>query len=91
VVSAFTDSLDPIKLYEYAAAGRPVVSTPVAGFRDDTSGRVRTAEDQAFVAEVRSVIERDRVISIHRPEDAGADWGNRVAQMAAVIARVGTA
>lgn len=34
VVTPFTESLDPIKLYEYAAVGRPVVATPVAGFRD---------------------------------------------------------
>ena len=33
VVTGFTDSLDPIKVYEYLAAARPVVSTPVAGFR----------------------------------------------------------
>jgi teichuronic acid biosynthesis glycosyltransferase TuaH len=33
VVDEFTESLDPIKLYEYRAVGRPVVSTPVAGFR----------------------------------------------------------
>lgn len=29
----FTESLDPIKAYEYRAVGRPVVATPVAGFR----------------------------------------------------------
>ena len=34
VVTPFTDSLDPIKVYEYLAAARPVVSTPVAGFRE---------------------------------------------------------
>src|SRR6185312_5614750 len=34
LVDSFTDSLDPIKLYEYRAVGRPIVSTPVAGFRD---------------------------------------------------------
>lgn len=34
VVNAFTESLDPIKLYEYLAVGRPIVSTPIAGFRD---------------------------------------------------------
>ena len=34
VVTEFTDSLDPIKVYEYLAAARPVVSTPVAGFRE---------------------------------------------------------
>ncbi len=35
VVTQFTDSLDPIKLYEYQSVARPVVSTPVAGFRDN--------------------------------------------------------
>lgn len=34
VVSPFTDSLDPIKMYEYMATGKPIVSTPCAGFRD---------------------------------------------------------
>ncbi|MHB1847054.1 MAG: glycosyltransferase [Deltaproteobacteria bacterium] len=29
----FTESLDPIKAYEYRAVGRPIVATPVAGFR----------------------------------------------------------
>ena len=47
VVTEFTDSLDPIKVYEYLAAGRPVVSTPVAGFRelDDDAGRRRRRDD----------------------------------------------
>ena len=40
VVTAFTDSLDPIKVYEYLAAERPVVSTPVAGFRELEVGHV---------------------------------------------------
>jgi len=33
-MSAFTESLNPIKLWEYLAAGKPIVSTDVAGFRD---------------------------------------------------------
>ncbi len=33
-VSAFTESLNPIKLWEYLAAGKPIVATDVAGFRD---------------------------------------------------------
>jgi len=33
-VTAFTESLNPIKLWEYLAAGKPIVSAPVAGFRD---------------------------------------------------------
>jgi glycosyltransferase involved in cell wall biosynthesis len=43
VVSPFTESLDPLKLYEYLAVGRPVVSTAVAGFRDAPADRVRIA------------------------------------------------
>ncbi len=34
VVTEFTESLNPIKLWEYLAAGKPIVSTNVAGFRD---------------------------------------------------------
>ncbi len=34
VVTPFTESLNPIKLWEYLAAGKPIVSTNVAGFRD---------------------------------------------------------
>ena len=30
----FTESLDPIKAYEYRAVGRPIVTTSVAGFRE---------------------------------------------------------
>jgi teichuronic acid biosynthesis glycosyltransferase TuaH len=33
-VTAFTESLNPIKLWEYLAAGKPIVSTDVAAFRD---------------------------------------------------------
>ncbi|MDQ4039108.1 MAG: glycosyltransferase [Actinomycetota bacterium] len=33
LVTAFTLSLDAIKAYEYAAAGRPVVATPTSGFQ----------------------------------------------------------
>jgi glycosyltransferase involved in cell wall biosynthesis len=34
LVTPFTESLNPIKLWEYLAAGKPIVSTSVAGFRD---------------------------------------------------------
>ena len=56
VVTAFTDSLDPIKVYEYLAAGRRVVSTPVAGFRalEPSQASVTPAAD--FVASVRQAL-----------------------------------
>ena len=52
----FTDSLDPIKLYEYQAVGRPVVSTPVAGFRDADDPRITIASGGAFAAAVAAAV-----------------------------------
>lgn len=34
LVTPFTMSLSPLKLYEYLASGLPIVSTPVSGFKD---------------------------------------------------------
>lgn len=85
VVTPFTDSLDPIKVYEYAAVGRPVVSTPVAGFRD--AARTSLAAGEDFVDTVRDALPaRTRF-----PEGADTDlptWRDRVVQMEQVIARV---
>lgn len=84
VVTAFTESLDPIKLYEYAAAGRPVVSTPVAGFRD--AAGVLVGEPSQFPALVGQVLAG----SSGWVPGSGvvADWADRVTAMAAVLARV---
>lgn len=87
VVTPFTDSLDPIKLYEYQAAGRPVVSTPVAGFRDADDPRIAIAAGDAFVEAVRTT-----ATAPSQNEDCSArdvaDWTDRVQSMAAVIARL---
>ena len=48
VVTGFTDSLDPIKVYEYLAAGLPVVSTPVAGFREIGLAHVSVVPGEPF-------------------------------------------
>lgn len=56
VVTPFTMSLDPIKRYEYAAVGRPVVSTPVTGFADADDPRVTVASGDAFAAAVRAAV-----------------------------------
>ena len=56
VVTPFTESLDPIKLYEYRAAGRPVVSTPVAGFRGSDDPQVAVADRAAFPEAVRAAL-----------------------------------
>jgi teichuronic acid biosynthesis glycosyltransferase TuaH len=88
IVDAFTDSLDPIKLYEYQAVGRPVVSTPVAGFRDADDDRIVIADPADFAGAVRAAV------AASTPFPAGADrevpdWSTRVTAMQDVLSRLG--
>jgi len=92
LVDGFTDSLDPLKLYEYLAVGRPVVSTPVAGFRDlSPSSRVRVVERPGFAA---AVVEALRTAPRSPGPEMTADldpvptWDQRVREMAVVLSRV---
>ncbi len=56
-VTPFTESLDPIKAREFLAVGRPVVSTPVAGFRELAPPFV-LAESEQFVEAVTAALSR---------------------------------
>lgn len=87
VVTEFTDSLDPIKLYEYQAVGRPVVSTPVAGFRDTDDPRITIASGDEFAAAVAAAVPAASRFPAGAVA-AVADWGDRVAAMAAVVQRL---
>ncbi|SDM42065.1 glycosyltransferase [Microbacterium azadirachtae] len=87
LVTAFTESLDPLKLYEYQAVGRPVVATPVAGFREAAGDRIRLADADEFAA----VTLRTLADAAESPDSgpdpvAAADWSQRVAEMRAVLA-----
>ena len=83
VVNGFTDSLDPIKLYEYLAVGRPVVSTPVAGFRTLVSAALRVTETALFPDAVAAVLSEphDTVLVEDVP-----DWADRVTAYEEVLA-----
>jgi len=94
VVDEFTDSLDPLKLYEYRAVGRPVVSTPVAGFRDTTDPRVAVAPADGFAAAVRdALVESTRGPTLEPGAGLGPEpdaepiptWVRQVALMADVV------
>ncbi|GGI46680.1 glycosyltransferase involved in cell wall biosynthesis [Agromyces flavus] len=91
VVTTFTDSLDPIKLYEYQAVGRPVVSTAVAGFRDADDPRITIADDDDFPAAVAAALPATWRFPERTDGGAGAvpDWSERVEAMAGVLASMG--
>lgn len=85
-VDEFTNSLDPIKLYEYQAVGRPIAATPVAGFvelRGTPGVAIETAEflPEAIVGLLRTPP------ALVGPFDV-ADWSDRVARMGAVLRTV---
>jgi teichuronic acid biosynthesis glycosyltransferase TuaH len=81
VVSEFTDSLDPIKVYEYLAAARPVVSTPVAGFRELHEAHVEVVPAPRLAASVMA--------RVADPLDVQAvavpSWDDRADAMLAVV------
>lgn len=87
VVTDFTDSLDPIKLYEYQAVGRPVVATPVAGFRDADDPRITIASGEVFATAVASAVPAASRFP-DGADGAVADWSDRVSEMAAVLRRL---
>ncbi len=55
LVNPFTETLDPIKAYECLAAGRPTVTTPVAGFRE-LGAPITLADRSEFVGAVRRAV-----------------------------------
>jgi glycosyltransferase involved in cell wall biosynthesis len=82
-----TRSMDPIKLYDYLATGKPIVSTPVAGierFRDviyvgDTA--------QAFVAGVESALQEPPALRERRLDYARHNtWSRRGRETWSLIA-----
>lgn len=86
LVNAFTESLDPIKAYEYRAAARPVVSTPVPGFREPATGVVN-GTGTAFVDAVVGLV----TSAPHEDLTTGADvpsWEQRSDELATVLSRL---
>jgi teichuronic acid biosynthesis glycosyltransferase TuaH len=77
--TAFTESLNPIKLWEYLAAGKPIVTTPVAGFRDypDLCRLAGTADE--FIAGCHeAVAEGSAKTPARQAEAAKHTWASRV-------------
>jgi glycosyltransferase involved in cell wall biosynthesis len=64
-MNRLTSASNPIKLYEYLAAGKPVVSTAVPEVCDNASELVYVAEDEEdFVWKVEEAVEESK-----KPED----------------------
>jgi len=84
-VSPFTESLDPIKAREFLAVGRPVVATPVAGFRD-LGPPVVVASSENFVDQVAQILARPALPAGPGPLLTSlTTWSNQAAEFLAVL------
>ena len=72
-ITALTTSMDPMKVYEYLAAGLPVVSTPVLDANRFAVG-VRVAGRGDFVAAVRAALSERPPADVLRSVVAGRTW-----------------
>lgn len=85
-VTDFTESLNPIKLFEYLAAGKPIVSAPVAGFRDYPDLVRLAATPQEFAAALNAAAtEAHSRAAAMQPEARKHSWQSRVAQIEAIF------
>jgi glycosyltransferase involved in cell wall biosynthesis len=83
LVSAFTESLDPIKAYECLAIDTPTVATPVAGFRDLAEELTVVGRD-TFPARVAETL-ADPSPRAHRAKPAA--WVERALEFERVLLR----
>ncbi len=87
-VTPLTRSMDPIKLYDYLAAGKPIVSTPVAGV-ERFADVVRVAAGPAdFVAALEAARSENGSLAERRWSYAQANtWQTRAGEMWQALAR----
>ena len=85
-VTPFTESLNPIKLWEYLAAGKPIISTPVAGFRDYPQHVYLAADVASFLAAVPVALREPNLKIVARQEAASHhSWDARIAQIVPLL------
>ncbi len=58
-VNEFTDSMDPLKLYEYLACGKPVVSTPVSGTESFGEEIYLASDPRAFSESIERAMDEE--------------------------------
>ena len=87
LVTPFTESLNPIKLWEYLAGGKPIVSTDVAGFRDFPQFvRIAKGEDEFLKALQEAQQEAPEWGEARRVEARKHSWDARVDQILDAVA-----
>ena len=91
-MTPFTESLNPIKLWEYLAGGKPIVSSDVAGFRDYPTLVRLAADPDAFVAACADALrEPASDAEPRRAEARKHTWDSRVERVLSILEGLGDA
>ncbi len=91
-MTAFTESLNPIKLWEYLAAGKPIVATDVAGFRDYPQFVRLASNANSFGQAVKDALSEENTAGeARRAEARRHSWNARLDQVAEVLLSCGPA
>jgi teichuronic acid biosynthesis glycosyltransferase TuaH len=86
LVTPFTESLNPIKLWEYLAAGKPIVSTNVAGFRDFSELLFVSETHREFINSLSVALTADKSSARERQDVAkGHSWDARLDDVIRVL------
>lgn len=88
VIDERTRAINPLKVYEYLAAGKPVVTTPLPELREFDSTVYIAAHRDDFVSQVERALQEDDIRLAYRRAKAVEDhtWDHRVATMNRLIA-----
>ena len=88
--SEFTESLNPIKLWEYLASGKPIVSTDIAGFREFPQLVALASDPEYFVAACRTALQEPSSAAAARLEEAKKHtWDTRIDAVVSILSRTG--
>ena len=80
-VNDFTTTLFPVKLVEYLAAGRPIVSTPIAAVRDFADVVAVQADADGFARAIEQAPDSPDDRARRRGRAAAYGWDRRIAEM----------
>jgi len=85
-MTPFTESLNPIKLWEYLAGGKPIVSTDVAGFRDYPQFVRIAGTPEAFLEACEAALAEGQTGQAARQAEARLhSWESRIDAVEAVM------
>ena len=87
LINGYTQSMFPMKFFEYAAAGLPIVSTPLEALRDFAPLHKAATTSEGFILAISAILADPQrfSVSLDDPVLQENSWDRRLDRMLAVI------